>query len=77
MWGVLASFGAGLLFAGYELPRLLRAQRKKEAVIFLMFLAIGITLCVLHALAVPLPSPYQWLEVIYGPLAERIFAMLQ
>lgn len=77
MWGVVATVAAGLAFAGYELPRLKRAGLGKERIAFLVALGIAAALGVLHALGVPLPSPFKLLEKIYGPAGRAFFSVLK
>ncbi|TYP75482.1 hypothetical protein [Paenibacillus methanolicus] len=77
MWGIVATMAAGLVFAGFELPRLKRAQLHKERLVFLAALGLAVTLNVLHALRIPLPSPFKLIEAIYGPIGKAFFAVFK
>ncbi|MFC4100594.1 hypothetical protein [Paenibacillus xanthanilyticus] len=77
MWGIVATLAASLAFAGFELPRLARAGLRKERIVFLAALGIAATLNVLHALQVPLPSPFKLIEAVYGPIGRAVFELLK
>jgi hypothetical protein len=56
-----------LLFSAiisFELPRLLRRDRRRELMVFSFLLALGFGLCLGQALDLPIPSPARIIAAI-------------
>lgn len=64
------------LIACIEVPPLLKRGLKKEVMVFLVFLFICILLSIAQGLHAKLPNPLQWLTIVYRPLSEAVFHLL-
>ncbi|MDK2933408.1 MAG: hypothetical protein PWP27_1218 [Clostridiales bacterium] len=60
-----------------EVPCLLEKKLKKELWVFSMLLTFGVIISILMAFGVQLPSPKNMITVIYKPLGDIIFGILQ
>ncbi|NYF24412.1 hypothetical protein [Sporosarcina sp. JAI121] len=56
-----------------EVPSLLQKNYKKELVVFLLFLSIGVGLGIVQALGKPIPNPMDFLTFIFNPLNDTFF----
>jgi hypothetical protein len=77
MWAI-----AGILFAGgfityIEAPYMIKKRMIKELYIFFILLFIGLTVSILQAIRIRLPNPLDLISVIYKPISDLIFGMLQ
>ena len=72
--GVLA---VAVVIAVVEVPYLLRVKQKRELWVFLGILVMGTALGIATSLEVEVPSPLKAIELIYRPLADIIFGMLE
>jgi len=66
----------GVLVALLEMPNLLKKKMFKEGVVFLTLLFLATLVASLKALNAPLPNPFDWIEAVYKPVIERIWAIL-
>jgi len=53
-----------------EVPTLLKKKQKKELIIFSIFLAFGVTLCIMLGFGIAIPNPLEFLTFIFKPLNE-------
>jgi len=60
-----------------EVPALRRNRYIKELWFFALLLLLGTGLSIVWALHVPLPSPFEWLTIIYKPLDDFIMRFLK
>jgi integral membrane sensor domain MASE1 len=60
-----------------EVPALRRNRYIKELWFFSVLLLLGTGLSIVWALHVPLPSPLEWLTIVYKPLHDFIMRFLK
>jgi hypothetical protein len=60
-----------------EAPYLLERKLKKELCVFSILLTFGATISILMALGIQLPNPQDMITVVYKPLGDWIFGILQ
>lgn len=60
-----------LLMFLYEWPKI-NSNQKKEKVAFVALIAIGTLLAILLIFFPGMPSPTQWVEMIYKPLGQLL-----
>lgn len=56
-----------------EVPSLLQKKNKKELVVFLLFLSVGVGLAIVHGFGKPIPNPLDLLTFIFKPLNNILF----
>ncbi|MER2060189.1 MAG: hypothetical protein ABTA16_15320 [Niallia sp.] len=56
-----------------EVPSLLQKNYKKELVVFLLLLSIGVGLGIVQALGKTIPNPMDFLTFIFNPLNDIFF----
>ena len=56
-----------------EVPSLLQKKSKKELVVFIVFLKIGVGLGIIQVLGKTIPNPLDLLTFIFKPLNELLF----
>lgn len=56
-----------------EVPLLLQKKHKKEMVVFLFLLFIGISLAILQGFGKPIPNPMELLTFIFKPINNTLF----
>lgn len=77
---MLASIGIiiiGAIIILVDYPSQSRNGSKREAVLYVILLALGILLGVLLAFKVKIPSPLEIIEVIYRPITNLISNLLK
>ncbi|MDF2835716.1 MAG: hypothetical protein K0Q63_1356 [Paenibacillus sp.] len=72
MLSVIVVVIAAAVLAWYEIPRLRKRGWIRELWTFLVFLLIGVSLCALYLLHVPIPSPVVWIRAAFEPVSEGI-----
>ncbi|WP_152393089.1 hypothetical protein [Paenibacillus guangzhouensis] len=65
---------AGILFL--DLPTIYRSQSKKDRIVYLVILGIGLILCYLSIFDAPIPSPYLVLGWVFSPMGTAIYNYL-
>ena len=63
--------GAGVAY--YEVPKLLQQQLKRELIVFICFLLIGVTLALAMILDLPIPNPTNAVEYIFSPVVRMLY----
>ncbi|MDF2650116.1 MAG: hypothetical protein K0Q73_5921, partial [Paenibacillus sp.] len=63
-----------LVLAGWDVPDLLNKNRKKDLVVYSMFMITGLILSFLVVFHVPLPNPSKGLEAIFKPFGSLLKA---
>ncbi|MCD9022869.1 hypothetical protein [Cohnella silvisoli] len=63
-----------ILLAGWDVPSLLKKNRKKDLVVYSLFMITALILGILVALHVRLPNPSKGLEAIFKPLSSLLKA---
>jgi hypothetical protein len=56
-----------LLLTGWDLPQLLKKDRRKDLVVYSLLMAAGLALSILVSFHVHLPNPTNGLEAIFKP----------
>lgn len=59
-----------------EVPILRRQKLKKEMWIFAFLIISNISLCIMQATGVQIPSPLAAMEYVYEPLSKMIYTWL-
>ena len=77
MWKIIGIIFAGLIITILEVPRLVKNQEKKELLVFMTLLVIGVGLSVAKALNLPIPNPLDALIFIYTPISEAVMSLLR
>lgn len=77
MWAITGILAAGILIAILEVPPLLKRKLKKELYVFFLLLVFGIGLSIAQTLSMNIPNPLDWIKVVYKPLSDVIYGMLQ
>ena len=72
----------GILFAAmgmiiYEVPSLWKRGLKRELWVFSILLAIGTGLFIVRSLQMKIPSPLDFISMIYKPISDAIFNFLK
>ena len=57
-----------IVFAAVEVPPLLKYNYRRELVFFLLFFAFALTLCILQAAGIKLPSPVKGIGTLLDTL---------
>ncbi|MBP1155543.1 MULTISPECIES: hypothetical protein [unclassified Paenibacillus] len=77
MWVITGILAAGIVIAVFEVPPLLKRKLKKELFVFLFLLVFGMGLSIAQVMHVNIPNPLDWIKVVYKPLSDVIYGMLQ
>lgn len=72
MWGIIGIMFISMVIASFELPKLIKGKRKKEAVVFLSILLIATTLALLKIQDVIIPNPLTGIQALYRPIGTII-----
>ncbi|MFJ8236167.1 hypothetical protein ACIQ34_10515 [Ureibacillus sp. NPDC094379] len=60
-----------------EVPSLLEKKYKKELLVFLILLAIGVGLSITQSFGKPIPNPMDLLTFVFKPLIDVISPLLK
>jgi amino acid transporter len=72
MWRVAAVLAVGIMMIVIEAPSLKQANKRKELWVFSILLFAGSALCIAVSLGVNVPSPLEWIKLIYEPISKTI-----
>ncbi|SDI02360.1 hypothetical protein [Alteribacillus bidgolensis] len=62
------------IIAAIEVPGLRKKKQKKELLMFSILLLIGAALSLTQSLVDQLPTPLAWIEAIFKPIHDVLFA---
>lgn len=77
MLASIVIFLIGVMISFFEIPALIKKKRWREITTYFLLLAVGLTLSVLVAFDVTIPSPIDWINKFYSPVTsfmERILS---
>ncbi|TXK84791.1 hypothetical protein [Paenibacillus sp. N3.4] len=74
---IIGVFVLTIGIAALEVPYLRRKQMTKEMWIFFVILGAGCLLCILLGMRVPIPNPMDVITMIYKPISDFVFTILQ
>jgi hypothetical protein len=63
----LAAFGSALCIT--EIPKMLKAGLRKELIVFLLLLALGMALAVMKLFNIGIPNPTDFIVWVYSPIS--------
>lgn len=66
---VLLILIAFILLVGWDLPKIIRNNHKKELIVYSSLMLVGLTLSLLVSFHVPLPNPTKGLEALFKPFS--------
>ncbi|MFX3623758.1 MAG: hypothetical protein ACE3JP_06925 [Ectobacillus sp.] len=72
---MLSVFGVLVAISGialYDMLPLFRSKQKRELWTYMLVLLAGTALIMLQALHFPIPSPLDWLTIVWEPAAQFI-----
>ncbi|RCW41508.1 hypothetical protein [Paenibacillus prosopidis] len=72
MWRVAVVLAVGIMMIAIEAPSLKQANKRKELWAFSLLLLAGSVLCIAVSLGVNVPSPLEWIKLIYEPISKTI-----
>lgn len=73
IWENLAVILLGAAVACYEVPGLLKRQRRGELIAFSVFLLFGLALAVSMILHLPVPNPTRGIEILFSPITRWLY----
>ncbi|AEI39569.1 hypothetical protein [Paenibacillus mucilaginosus] len=59
-----------------EIPRMRRARRHRDLLVFTVMLLAGTILGILQSARVPLPNPLDWMTMVYRPVSQGVDALI-
>lgn len=68
MRAIIGILAAAAIICLWELPSLVKKKYWKDLFVFFLFLVPGVTLSILLAKNVVIPTPADWLMKIYSPV---------
>lgn len=77
MWVITVIVAAGVIIAMIEVPSLWKRKFNKELWVFMVLLVFGTGLSIAHFMQTNIPNPLDWINIVYKPLSEVIYGMLQ
>ncbi|PHS35121.1 MAG: hypothetical protein COA82_05355 [Alkaliphilus sp.] len=77
MWSILGILTVAIGITLYEVPSILEKNFKKELWVFSSLLLFGVVLSIIESLNIDIPTPLDWLAVIYKPFTDLIFGVLE
>lgn len=72
MWRVMAVLAIGIIIFAIEGPALIKKSKRKELWVFSVLLLAGCILCISVNTGVKVPSPLEWIGLVFEPISKTI-----
>lgn len=72
MIAIMGIVAAAAVISLLEVPGLWKKRHMKELSLFLILLMLGTGIGIAQSLHIPLPSPMDWLAVVFGPIGKLL-----
>ncbi|MCH5584443.1 hypothetical protein MK805_05610 [Shimazuella sp. AN120528] len=66
VWSVIIILVVGIIIAVMEAPSLIKQKKQKELYTFSILLLAGISLNIVVSIGIEVPTPLEWIRIIYG-----------
>jgi len=70
MWAIAVIMGVSIIII--EIPLLMKRKKKKEIWAFSFLLLTGTILCAMALQGIEVPTPLEWIRIIYEPMGKSI-----
>jgi hypothetical protein len=66
MWSIIIILAISILIAVFEGPSLVKEKKWKELSAFSVLLLAGVVLNIVVSIGIEVPTPLEWIRMIYG-----------
>lgn len=77
MWPIIGIILVAIGMVLYEVPSMLNKKLTKELWVFSILLIFGVIFGIIESFDVEIPNPADLLTIIYKPLTDLIFSVLE
>lgn len=77
MWNLVLIVAIFAVVMVFEIPKIAREKKKRDLWVFCMLMFFAFTLAAAKSLRLPIPNPLDLLLVMYKPVSDAVFSLIQ